>query len=492
MRRRFAALAAALLFVSPRGALRAQGAPIRVDGEGRGRELVQHAAAGPHVVIAGVARLDIPRDSTIHGSLIVLDRPTRLAGRVEGDVVVIGADLFLQPGVDVTGNVTAIGGSVMQTSLGRVAGTIESRRDDAFTWAREGSGYRITVVSAVDVIGEGWWAPTGAFTYDRVDGLSLGVGTTLQFREHAVEAEPTVTYRSRLGAWDPALTLRLNPQGRVRVDALVARETRTNDDWIYGDFANSLLAFFAGIDTRNYYRATRADARATASLGGGRWTFEPFVAARSERVSAITAVGNVFSVRGRQSLSRMARPNPVVEEGTLTSALLGGELRAEAGVVTSRVAARVEQSFATPTATSSFTQLTLDGAVTFPTFGTQQLHVRAHGVATRGDSVPAARYTYLGGSGTLRTLEMLEQGGTALVYVENRYTIPLPMITLPVLGAPTLTLRDAFGGAGVGSIPPLQHEVGIGLGARFIRVDVARGVTGRRETEIGVVLTLSQ
>src|SRR5205814_3564336 len=108
----------------------------------------------------------------------------------------------------------------------------------------------------------------------------------------------------------------------------------------------------------------------------------------------------------------------------------------------------VEPSFRVPTPIPFFVQLTIDGAVDFPTFSTQRLHVRAHGVATHGDAVPMARFAYLGGTGTLRTLELLEQGGTALLYVENRYTIPLEMLSIPLGPAglvPVLTLRDAFG-----------------------------------------------
>ena len=71
------------------------------------------------------------------------------------------------------------------------------------------------------------------------------------------------------------------------------------------------------------------------------------------------------------------------------------------------------------------------------------------GVATQGDSVPKARYAYLGGTGTLRSLELLEQGGSALLYVENRYTIPLAILTVP-LGEKGIThwhgTSEGFGG----------------------------------------------
>jgi hypothetical protein len=163
--------------------------------------------------------------------------------------------------------------------------------------------------------------------------------------------------------------------------------------------------------------------------------------------------------------------------------------------VFSRLDIAVEPAFRVPAATSRFVQLTIDGAVSFPTFGTQRLHVRAHAVATQGDTVPMARFAYLGGTGTLRTLELMEQGGSALLYVENRYTIPLeviPIVLGPAAIIPVLTLRDAFGAAGVGSLPGLQHEIGVGIGLSALHFDVTRGVAGRKHTELGVGISMSR
>jgi len=333
--------------------------------------------------------------------------------------------------------------------------------------------------------------------YDRVDGVSLGAGATLQLSDHAVEVEPAVTYRSRLGVIDPSLALRVNPNGALRLELLGARDTRTNDAWIYSDLINSAFAFFTGADTRNYFRSNLGEATLTWRVEHAAYRLEPFIGGRFERVTPITAVGNVWSVTGRTSLEKMRRPNPLVESGDLSSMLVGAEYESQGdGVVNSRASVTVEPSFKVPASTANFIQLTLHGAIDFPTFGTQRLHVKVHGVATtHGDSVPMARYAYLGGTGTLRTLDLLEQGGSALLYVENRYTIPLAVLRVP-LGEkgiiPVLTLRDAFGAAGVSSLPGLQHEVGVGIGLSALRFDVTRGVAGRKRTTMGVGVSLSR
>jgi hypothetical protein len=220
-------------------------------------------------------------------------------------------------------------------------------------------------------------------------------------------------------------------------------------------------------------------------------SLEPYLGSRYERVWPVTAVGNVWSVLGRHDVEKMARPNPYVEPGSIASALGGVEFHST-GFATSYVGVDVEHGFRAPLGTTTFTQLTLDGEVQLPSFRTQFLRFRAHAVATAGDVAPRARYAYLGGSGTLRTLDPLEQGGTALLYLESRYLIPIPGIVLPLIGTPILTLRDAFGSAGVGSLPSFQHEVGIGIGLNVVRLEYTRAVAGRTGHEFGVGISLSR
>ncbi|HEY2025621.1 MAG TPA: hypothetical protein VGG78_01345 [Gemmatimonadaceae bacterium] len=472
-------------------ALHAQDVVVRGDDSRAGAAALQRALATPHVVRAGSGRLDLPRDSTVATSLVVLGRPTYLAGRVDGDVVVVGADLFLRPGANVAGRAIAIGGTVSTSALGTVANGVQSVRDEEVSIERDGSSYVVTLRDTQDAAHTPLVQPAGIYglrlpTYDRVDGLSLPVGAVVTVADSVVVIEPTATYRSRLGTVDPSATIGVLVGRPVGFVARVARETRTNDAWIYSNLVNSLFAFFTGADTRNYFRSDIAEGRLVGQWSAPSDTVEAYAGGRHERVHAITAAGDVWSVTGRKSPFKIQRPNPLVEEGDLGSAIVGADMRLAHGPVTASFAADAEQGFSTPVGTSHFLQLTLDGRVQFPTFGTQALHVHAHGVATHGDSVPLARFAYLGGSGTLRTLDLLEQGGTALFYLENRYVIPIDAVHLPLIGNPVLTLRDAFGSAGIGSLPAFQHEIGAGIGVSAVRLEFATAVAGRRGTELGL------
>ena len=473
----------------------AQDVVLREPGPERVASIVRNVAAQRHALRAGSGALVLPRDSVVQSSLLVLGRSTYLSSRVQGDVVVVGGDLFLRTGSEITGRAVAIGGGVYRSFLGTVGGPVESYRDDDYVIAATNDRYELVYQSRRDrppilqLAGvQGLLVPY----YERVSGLSLPVGALLTVGDRAAEIEPFVTYRSRLGVVDPGVRVRIGPERTLRVEAEVGRSTRTNDAWMRKDLINSFLALAFGNDGRNYFRADGGTARAIAHVERPGVTIEPFIGARYEKVRPITAIGNVYSFTGRNSLELMARPNPNVERGEIGSALLGASLNYSVGPVRARLGAEGERSFRTPDGTSSFTQLTLDGTIEFPTFRTQRLRIDAHGLATMADSTPRARYAYLGRGGTLPLLDLLEQGGDRLLFVESRYEIPVAAIVLPRIGSPTLHLRHLMGSAGVGALPALEQELGVGVGISVLRFEATFDAAGDRDPRYGVVVTIGR
>ena len=475
--------------------LGAQEVVLREPGPERVASIVRSIASQRHALRAGSGALVLPRDSVVRTSLLVLGRSTYLSSRVQGDVVVVGGDLFLRTGSEITGRAVAIGGGVYRSFLGTVGGAIESYRDDDYAIAATDDRYELVyqgrrdrppVIQLAGV--QGLLLPS----YERVSGLSLPAGALLTLGDRAVEIEPFATYRSRLGVVDPGVRVRIGPERKVRVEAEAGRSTRTNDAWMRKDLINSFLALAFGNDGRNYFRADGGTARAIARVERPGITLEPFVGARFERVRPITAVGNVYSVAGRNSVELMARPKPAVERGDIGSGLVGASVAYSVGPVRARLAAEGERSFQTPSGTSSFMQLTLDGTIEFPTFRDQRLRIDAHGVATMADSTPRARYAYLGRAGTLPLLDLLEQGGDRLLFVESRYEIPVAALVLPVVGSPTLHLRHLMGAAGVRSLPALEQELGVGVGIRMLRFEATFDAAGERDPRYGVVVTIGR
>ena len=470
--------------------------PLRVADVGPGRpgRMLRAALERPYVAFGGdsTRRLALRRDTAFTTSVIVLGRDATVGSRVQGDVIVIGGDLFLHPGAVIEGRAIAYGGAVYSSSLATVRGGIFSYRDLTFE-ARRGAGeitlhYRDLERHHVPLIGLaafGFHLPE----YTRVDGLVVPWGPTITLAEGGFEVIPTVIYRSHLGAIDPAVAATLRYGRRSRLEGEVGRATFSNDRWIRSNLLNSITTLVTGSDTRNYFRADRAEARASRLWEGERIVVEPFVGARVERAWSVgpdsAAESAPWSLLRRGDREAILRFNPPVTRGRIASALAGGRLDYEEATLRAGTRLLVESAPSAP-GDARFTQLTWDGEVEFPTFRDQSFEFFAHAVTSGGDA-PPQRWAYLGGSGTLRTVDLLSRGGDQLVFADSRYHIPLESIVVPLLGAPRLTLRHAIGGAGLGGIGTVTQNIGARIALGPFRVEYAMD-PATREASFDVTL----
>jgi hypothetical protein len=329
-------------------------------------------------------------------------------------------------------------------------------------------------------------------TYDRVNGLSLPWGPKIGFRHDSIRIDPTVTYRSHLGEFDPAVNIRLMSRSGFGADFYGGRGTFTNDRWIRSDISNSAAAFFVGSDARNYYRSDRAALELSQSVGSDSAHFRFGIGAQTERDwstgSRAPVSSHPWSVFSRDDSLKMRRPNPAIWRGHITSALGRVAVDYNRDEVNASVDAFLERAidvrldepfiFFTPGGpvtsvrrkTDKFTQVTIGSKARFPTFGTQSFEFRGHFVITPADSAPPQRYAYLGGGRTLATVDQLALGGDRLVYVEGEYSIPIDSLLLPFIGSPTLLVRYAAGSAGIQDLPDFIQNVGAGVAFKIVRV----------------------
>lgn len=350
-------------------------------------------------------------------------------------------------------------------------------------------------------------------SYDRVNGLTLPWGPQLVLGEQTLELNALVSYRSNLGKWDPSLEGFVRAGSANEIKLYVGRGTFTNDSWIRSDILNSAAVLFVGSDSRNYYRADRAALRLTRTLATSAFVLTPFVAGNVERdwsTGSVTPQKSPWSFFGRKSNLKMRRPNPPVAKGRINSLLGGSGISVARGGLDGKLDVEVEHAFKTPTFPCSnppagpptcgdapFTQTTLDSRVKFPTFGSQTFEFKGHAVVAGGDILPPQRFAYLGGSGTLATVNLLALGGDNLLYLQGDYTVPIERIQLQYVGSPFVALRYAAGNAGIGRIPALIQNLGVGAGVSFFRVDYSidparnRSPFSRRAAfSVGVSLSL--
>jgi len=417
------------------------------------------------------------RDSTYDATVLVIGSDATVAATVHGDVIVVNGNLFLRDGAHIDGDAVAIGGGVYDARGAVVLGTRRSFRDDRFDIDRTPDRIVLTyrppptpasagLLSLPEV--HGLRVPV----YTRVDGVSLSWGPRLEFGDGAVILDPTVTYRSDLGAFDPGAALDAALGGGWRFEASAQRGTFTNDAWALPDLPNSITVLAGGRDARNYWRGDRIDGRVSHSWRSAAGVVALWGGAATERDWSVPA-GGPWSVGGQHAADGITRFNPPIERGRLSSALGGVSASYTAGDVTLRGDLSVERAFDAP-AGERFTQGTIDAAVAFPTFGQQRFSLRAHAVVTGGDSTPPQRFAYLGGVQTLPTLRLLSEGGDRLVYIESAWMLPITAIRVRPLGAPVLMLHHAIGAAGVRGLPRLTQNLGVrvALGPMWVGWDV--------------------
>jgi len=323
--------------------------------------------------------------------------------------------------------------------------------------------------------------------YDRVDGLSLPWGPEISFAEEHVVIDPTVTYRSHIGKFDPYVKAMLRNKSGVILDIKGGRATFTNDDWIRSDVVNSLAAIAVGSDSRNYFRADRGTGILSLEIGRPNITVTPGIGINFENDWSVGSPSpggftpTPWSLFGKNDALKMKRGNPSIYEGHLGSVLGRVLTEYESAGVMGSFSGLVEHSFKNPARRSStgfllaspdFTQVTLNAIVGFPTFRTQRFDFRGHGVFTSSDaSAPPQRFAYLGGAGTLATVDLLALGGDKLFFVNGEYSIPIERIDLPLVRNPIASLIYSAGSAGVGELPDFIQNIGAGLGFSMIKFE---------------------
>jgi hypothetical protein len=473
-------------------------------GSGAGPALLQQAVAQPHIVlVASDGEAHLPRDSTYHETVIVLGGDAIVEGQAMADVIVVGGGLYMHPGARIAGRAVAIGGGVYESGLATIAGGVRQFRDFTYdiTPAPDGYtlSYRSLIVTPHDPLALLSLLGPLLPTYDRTNGLSVGLAPEFAVPGTTVTLQPRLTYRSELGAFDPSVDVTAEIDSRTELRASVGRGTFTNDTWIRPDILNSLEALGLGEDTRNYFRATRGKATLSRRWESDRLTIEPYVGGRAERAESVRpdfgATGGPWSFFGRHDSLGMLRPNPQIDRGTTESALAGASAIWNVQDIVAQL--RIDEELGVFNRRTgdlgpddTFAQTTADGRIEFPTFSTQTFSMHAHAVLTTHGSTPLQRWAYVGGPSSIPTIDMLSEGGDELLYFDARYNIPIDSVTLPLIGSPVLTVREVLGGAAVGALPALQQASGVRLSASALYGELLVDPTrGRWHFGLGIALS---
>ncbi len=316
-------------------------------------------------------------------------------------------------------------------------------------------------------------------TYDRVNGLSVPFGPSISIGDNSrFVVSPSITYRSNLGKIDPSLSMigQFTADSSVGFAVSAARGTFTNDRWIRSNLINSAVSFGLGHDSRNYFRGDRADVRLTSALKLPLDVATVFIGARTERDwSTGWQTGTPrgpFSLFGRNDTTDgIMRRNPAINAGHITSAIAGGRAEYMGAPGSVYFDLLLEAAGKSPLG-GNFQQLTINQGLSLETFRDQHIEIGTHLVTTStSTATPLQRFAYVGGSGSLATVNLLGLGGDHLYFVDALYVIPIAAIQIPVVGSPYIAPHFASGAASVGGFGRPVQNVGGRIGISVITID---------------------
>lgn len=438
-------LAALVLLAIGAAGARAQ----QVERTGRGMhewdQRLDEVLAGSYTLVSENAL--VAAGDTLRGPVLVAGATLRVNGTIEGDVWIVDANLFLRPSAVVTGTVHNLGGGYFPSEQAQVAGV----RDEPlapYEVERLADG-RLRILgtrhrSALVLDGvRGVRIPT----YDRVDGLTLGLGAGL-LTPPLGSIEPMVRgwieYRFERGEFTGGGELSA-ARGRTTVAVGAERTTATEDRWIRGDLTNSVSVIWDGDDHRNYYESDRAWVELRRVLERTDRVATAFLRLQAEEATSLSA-GDPWIIRAPDSI----RPNPAVFDGRITSVVSGGTLSWEQPRLRAELEAEAEFALDALDGERSFNRFEINGAGAVPGLANHSIMLQVHlrGPLPGTDSLPRQRWSMIGGSGTLPTFDIGEFTGDRVVFGELRYMIPLPeYLRVPLVGVPSFNLLHASGTA---------------------------------------------
>jgi len=390
--------------------------------------------------LAGESR--IAEGARLTGSVAILGGPVSMAGRIEGDLVVINGDLAFESGAAITGSVTVVGGSLSGAQFATIGGATQHFREPLRF--RHDAGELVYAPAAAEPelsagrefrFGRTDFLIAARRDYNRVEGLPISIGPRVRIgRSNPTLLEGFVIYRSSAG-------LRIDPDQlgyAIRAEQFLGGgETARIGLKVYSDITpieaqgvsdreNALSTFVLHRDFRDAYEREGWSAYLRFARSG--WPHDVMIEYRDERQRSVNT-GSPWSLFDNAD---PWRSQPVVAEGRLRSVVgrlvydtrnetfdpaTGWQIVAE---VEQGTGGRLERPALTFPGTDSvvtvasrarerFTAASLDIRRYVRTGPGSRLGVRVFGAGSAdGNALPPQRQRALGGEGELPGYRLYE------------------------------------------------------------------------------------
>ncbi len=377
----------------------------------------------------------IDSSESIAGDVVVKGGDLTLYGEVDGNILVVGGDLYLKSGSHVEGDVRVINGDILKEEGATVLGYLDQTRgksDDVKSTRTDlvKPSYRLSA-SWVDEMA---LVDNAILRYNRVEGLFLGLGSEKRYywngsRKYNAYGSLGYGFKSHRWRYNLGLTRQFAIQNTdpgsaelVEIGVEGHSWTDSKDKWLIGLTENSLAAFFIHEDFRDYY-------------GREGITFHTAYATRQDYLTMLFRVE--YTIDDYSSLpnrtewalfggEKLFRANPVINDGNMRSFI------AFAGISTVTKSSRGPEGWSFDGTAEfarrrfggdfDFDQYTLDLRRFQPLGQYDNFNIRLRAGSSEG-AVPLQRRFELGGLSTLQARPHKLYTGNRMVLINAEYIV---------------------------------------------------------------------
>ncbi|MBM4167789.1 MAG: hypothetical protein FJ215_01325 [Ignavibacteria bacterium] len=377
----------------------------------------------------------IDSSESISGDVVVKGGDLTLYGEVDGNILVVGGNLYLKSGSHVEGDVRVINGDIAKEEGATVLGYLDQTRGKS----EETKSARTELVKPSYRLTASWvdemaLVDNTILRYNRVEGLFLGLGSEKRYYwdgSKSYNAYGSLGYGFKSHQWRYNLGLTrqfaLSNSDAKSAELLeVGIEghslTDSKDKWLIGLTENSLAALLIHEDFRDYY-------------GRQGLTFHTAYATRQDFLTMLLRVE--YTIDDYTSLSnrtewalfggeKLFRPNPAIEDAHLRSIIAFAGVstvtkspRGPAGWSFSATAEFARERFGSD---FDFDQYTLDLRRFQPLGQYDNFNIRLRMGSSEG-LVPLQRRFELGGLSTLQARPHKLYAGNRMILVNAEYIV---------------------------------------------------------------------
>ncbi|MBI3585851.1 MAG: BamA/TamA family outer membrane protein [Ignavibacteriales bacterium] len=434
----------------------------------------------------------IAANDTIHANVVVKAGDLTLHGYVDGDVLVVGGNLYVKAGAVIAGNAKVINGEVIKEDGGTIVGYVDKASSSSASY-RE-SEKKFTRSSTR--LRPNWWLSDETnldnfiFRYNRVEGIFLGLGSEKRYywdgrKDYSLYGSIGWGFKSHLWRGNLGLSRQFAfNDGQILEFGVEGHSlTDTKDQWVIGLTENTLSSFLIHEDYRDYFTREGVGFNVAYSVQQDYFTSQLKVEYLMDKYSSLENHAE-WSIFGGDKVFRL---NPAIEDGKMRSiftsvgvSTVTKTIRGPEGWNVYATAEFADKSFGSD---FGFNQYVADVRRFQPLGRYDNLNVRFR-VGTADGRLPVQKMFEIGGLGSLPGFPFKYEAGNRTMLLNAEYIIDSDFLDeldfwpgWLLSGTNFIIFSDAGVARTVSNTASLtdfdglklsdfRHDVGVGIGSR--------------------------